>query len=75
MDYIVKGQIGKYRKGHHLIEVLENLGWCLVKENRHPKGWSLARIIDPTHVEHWSPTLKRLDNYISRHINELKGAN
>jgi len=75
MDYIVKGQVGKNRKGHYLSEELENLGYVLVKENSHPRGWSLARRLDITNVKHWSPTLKRLDNYISRHITELKGAN
>ena len=75
MEYIIKGQIAKNRKGHHLSEELENLGYVLVKENRHPKGWSLARKVDITNVKHWSPTLKRLDNYISRHITILRGAN
>ncbi len=75
MEYIVKGQIGKYRKGHHLCEELENLGYVLVKENSHPKGWSLARKLDTTNVQHWSSSLKRLDNYISRHITTLRGAN
>jgi hypothetical protein len=78
MEYIIKGQIAKYRKGYHLSEELENLGYVLVKENRHPKGWSLVRKLDiplefVTLV--WSPNLKRLDNYISRHITILRGAN
>ena len=73
MQFIVKGQISKYRKGYHLTEELENLGWVLVKENSHPKGWSLARKIDITNIEHWSSNLKRLDNYIFRHINKIKG--
>jgi len=30
----MKGQIAKHRKGHHLSEELENLGYVLVKENR-----------------------------------------
>ena len=73
MQFIVKCQISKYRKGYHLTEELENLGWVLVKENSHPRGWSLARKIDITNIEHWSSNLKRLDNYISRHINKIKG--
>ena len=51
MEYIIKGQIGKNRKGHHLCEELENLGYVLVKENSHPKGWSLARKLDTTNVQ------------------------
>ena len=73
MQFIVKCQISKYRKGYHLTEELENLGWVLVKENSHPRGWSLARKIDITNIEHWSSNLKRLDNYILRHINKIKG--
>jgi len=75
VEYIIKGQIGKNRKGHHLCEELENLGYVLVKENSHPKGWSLARKLDTTNVQHWSSSLKRLDNYISRHITNLRGEN
>lgn len=75
MEFIIKGQIGKYRKGHHLTEELDNLGWVLVKENSHPRGWSLARRVDITNVKHWSPNLKNLDSYILRHITELRGAN
>ncbi len=73
MNYIIKGQISKYRNGHYLCDELDNLGWVLVKENSHPRGWSLARKIDITNVKHWSSSLKRLDSYITRHIHEIKG--
>ena len=75
MDYIKKGQVSKNHKGYHLSEELENMGYVLVKENSHPRGWSLARRVDITNVKHWSPNLKNLDSYISRHITELMGAN
>ena len=73
MNYIIKGQISKYRNGHYLCDELDNLGWVLVKENSHPKGWSLARKRNISFVKHWSPNLKNLDSYITRHIHEIKG--
>ena len=64
-EFIVKVKSVNIEKGYHLTEELENLGWVLVKENSHPRGWSLARKIDITNIEGIGQVIiKRLDNYI-----------
>ena len=78
LENIEYGLISDHKKGYHLSKELENLGYVLVKENNHPRGWTLARSVDqvyPMRDIHWSSSLKRLDSFISRHLYKLLGAN
>ena len=76
LENIEYGLISDHEKGYHLSKELENLGYVLVKENNHPRGWTLARSVDqvyPMRDIHWSSSLKRLDSFISRHLSKLLG--
>ena len=76
MENIKYGNISKFKKGYHLSSELESMGFVLVKENTHPRGWTLARSFNqsyPMRDLHWSSSLKRLDKFISRHFYKLTG--
>ena len=78
MNNIKYGLISDHKKGYHLSKELENLGYFLVKENSHPRGWTLARSVEqvyPMRDIHWSSSLKGLDSFISRHLSKLLGEN
>ena len=62
-------EIKNNKNGYVLTGELAELGFYLVKHNKHPRGWTLN--ITQLQELHWSSSIKGLDSYITRHKEEI----